>query len=33
VPGAFDDAGAGPHPALGVEPFQHLGEDCGGGRG
>jgi hypothetical protein len=33
VPGAFDDAGAGPHPAWRVEPFQHLGEDCGGGRG
>ena len=27
VAGALDDAGAGPHPAFGVEPVQHLGED------
>jgi hypothetical protein len=33
VAGAFDDAGAGPHPALGVEPFHYLGEGCCGDRG
>jgi hypothetical protein len=26
VAGAFDDAGAGPHPRFGVESVQHLGE-------
>ena len=33
VAGAFDDAGAGPHPARRVEPFQYLGEGCCGDRG
>jgi len=33
VAGAFDDAGAGPQAAVGVEPFEHLGDGRLGDRG